>query len=94
MLTMCLAIPGRVIEVFEDQPPFNAGLVEFAGVRRQVSFACVPDARDGDYVLVHAGVAITKIDLAEANKVLEALADLGLDEEFPDATVISASKPR
>ena len=55
-------------------------------MRRQVSLACVPEAREGDYVLVHAGVAITCIDAAEAAKVLEALEQLDLNEEFPEQT--------
>jgi len=78
---MCLAVPGQVVELLEAQPPFNAALVEFAGVRRQVSLACVPEAAAGDYVLVHAGVAISRIDAAEATKVLAALEELELDEE-------------
>jgi hydrogenase expression/formation protein HypC len=91
---MCLAIPGKVIEIVEAQPPFTAGLVEFAGIRRQVSLACVPDAREGDCVLVHAGVTITRINSAEAARVLEALADLDLNEEFPEESVESVPKPR
>ena len=78
---MCLAVPGQVVELLEAQPPFNAALAEFAGVRRQVSLACVPEAAAGDYVLVHAGVAISRIDAAEATKVLAALEELELDEE-------------
>ena len=78
---MCLAVPGKVVEVLEGQPPFAAGLVEFAGVRRNVSLACVPEAREGDYVLVHAGVAITLINAAEAARVLKALEELDLGEE-------------
>lgn len=78
---MCLAVPGLVIEVETREPPFAAGLVEFAGVRRSVSLACVPDAQPGDYVLVHAGVAITRIDEAEAARVLDALEQLDFDEE-------------
>jgi hydrogenase expression/formation protein HypC len=78
---MCLAIPGQVVEVLDAAAPFTAGLVEFAGVRRQVSLACVPEAAAGDYVLVHAGVAISRINAAEAEKVLAALQELELAEE-------------
>ena len=80
---MCLAIPGQVVEIINTEPPFTAAMVEFAGVRRQVSLACVPEAVKGDYVLVHAGVAISRINAAEAVKVLAALEELDLDEEFP-----------
>jgi hydrogenase expression/formation protein HypC len=84
---MCLAIPGKIVEIVESQEPFGAGLVEFAGVKRCVSLACVPDANEGDYVLVHAGVAITRIDEGEAHKVLQALDELELNEEFADEEV-------
>jgi hydrogenase expression/formation protein HypC len=92
---MCLAIPGQVVEVLDSEPPFTAAIVEFAGVRRQVSLACVPEALKGDYVLVHAGVAITRINAAEAAKVLAALEELDLNEEFPEQPHVELShKPR
>ena len=91
---MCLAVPGKIVELFDAQPPFTAGLVEFAGVRRAISLACVPEAREGDYVLVHAGVAITRIDAAEAAKVLEALEQLDLGEDFTEESVAVSPKPR
>ena len=81
---MCLAIPGKVVELLDAEPPFTAAVVEFGGVRRQVSLACVPEASNGVYVLVHAGVAISRINAAEAAKVLAALEQLDLDEEFPE----------
>jgi hydrogenase expression/formation protein HypC len=81
---MCLAIPGQVVELVDAEPPFTAAVVEFAGVRRQVSLACVPEAVTGDYVLVHAGVAISRINADEAAKVLAALEELGLDNDFED----------
>lgn len=56
---MCLAVPGLVIEMMDVEPPFTSAVVEFGGVRRRVSLACVPEATKGDYVLVHAGVAIS-----------------------------------
>jgi hydrogenase expression/formation protein HypC len=92
---MCLAIPGKLVELVDAEPPFTAGVVEFGGVRRQVSLACVPEALPGDYVLVHAGVAISRIDAAEAAKVLAALEELDLDEEFPpDPDTLLTSQPR
>jgi hydrogenase expression/formation protein HypC len=81
---MCLAVPGMVIEVIEAEPPFTTAVVEFGGIRRRVSLACVPEARHGDYVLVHAGVAISRLDAFEAARVLEALEQLDLGEEFPE----------
>lgn len=81
---MCLAIPGKVVERIDAQPPFTAATVEFGGVRRQISLACVPEACCGDYVLVHAGVAISRINAAEAAKVLAALEQLDLEDETPE----------
>ena len=81
---MCLAVPGLVVEKLDAEPPFTSAVVEFGGVRRRVSLACVPEALQGDYVLVHAGVAISRINAAEAAKVLEALEQLDLNEELAD----------
>lgn len=80
---MCLAVPGKLVEWVERRPPFATAAVEFGGVRRNVSMACVPDVDAGDYVLVHAGIAISRIDAAEAERVLATLAELGLDDETP-----------
>jgi len=73
---MCLAVPGKLIEWTETAEPFAAAIVEFDGVRREVSMMCVPQATAGDYVLVHAGIAISIIDSAEAEKTLQLLAEL------------------
>ena len=70
---MCLAIPGQVVEWLNRDPLFASALVEFSGVRRSIHLACVPDCRVGDYVLVHAGVAICQIDEEEALRVLSTL---------------------
>ncbi len=77
---MCLAVPGKVIEWIDRTPPFATATVEFGGVRRAVNMACVPEASTGDYVLVHAGLAISRIDAAQAARVLAALAELELLE--------------
>ena len=91
---MCLAVPGMVVEVLDLEPPFRAAMVEFGGARRRVSLAFVPEANQGDYVLVHAGVAISRIDAAEAARVLDLLEQLSLAEELldepaPDTTRVS-----
>jgi hydrogenase expression/formation protein HypC len=78
---MCLAVPGQVVEWLERNPPFSTAAVEFGGVRRQVSMECVPDADIGDYVLVHAGIAISRIDPDEAAQLLDTLRQLDLGEE-------------
>jgi hydrogenase expression/formation protein HypC len=72
---MCLAVPGRILSVAGDDPLTREGRVEFAGIVRQVSLACVPEAAPGDWVLVHAGFALTVLDEAEAARTLAYLAD-------------------
>lgn len=82
---MCLAVPGMVVRWIDRDVTFARAEVEFGGVRRICHMACVPDVPEGDYVLVHAGVAITRIDAVEAQRVLDDLAALdaigGIDEE-------------
>ena len=78
---MCLAIPGQVVELQAGEPPFTTATVEFAGIRRQVAMDCVPEAKPGDYVLVHAGIAISRIDQEEAARVLQTLDELALADE-------------
>lgn len=68
---MCLAIPGKVVSVNG-----MVGEVDISGVRRQVSFALLDDLHVGDYVLVHVGTALSKIDEEEAQKTMEALEEL------------------
>ena len=83
---MCLAVPGKVVEWIERDPLFGTALVEFGGVRRRVSLACVPEAEPGDYVLVHAGVAIARIDADEARRTLAAFEDLEQDRPEDQAS--------
>lgn len=73
---MCLAVPGKIIRWIDRDPMFAQAEVEFGGVRRICHMACVPDAPEGEYVLVHAGVAIAQIDTHEALRVLSDLAKL------------------
>ena len=73
---MCLAVPGKIIRWIDRDPMFAQAEVEFGGVRRICHMACVPDAQEGEYVLVHAGVAIAQIDTHEALRVLSDLAKL------------------
>lgn len=66
---MCLGVPGLLIERTTNVGELDSGSVEFAGVRRRVCLACVPEAEPGNYVLVHAGIAISIIDPIEAKRV-------------------------
>jgi hydrogenase expression/formation protein HypC len=74
---MCLAIPGKILSVEGDDPVLRCGRVSFGGVVKQVNLAYVPEARVGDYVLVHVGFAINTIDEEEANQVFEYLRQMG-----------------
>ncbi len=78
---MCLAVPGKLTEVTGGDDLTRVGRVDFGGVARDVSLAFVPDARPGDYVLVHVGLALTRIDADEAERLLEALQSLGAEPE-------------
>lgn len=74
---MCLGVPGMLVERNGGEDVLAEGVVEFAGVRRKVALAFVPEAQPGDYVIVHAGVAIARIDETEARRVFEYLAQIG-----------------
>lgn len=74
---MCLAIPGSVIRWVDRDPVFGKAEIEFEGIRRVCGMACVPDAQVGDYVIVHAGIAISRIDAAAAAQTLAELKAIG-----------------
>ena len=85
---MCLAIPGKVLSIAEGLG--RIARVQFGGIVRTASLDLVPEAEIGDYVLVHVGYAISKIDEEEARKTMEALEqlaavqdELGADPEQP-----------
>ena len=63
---MCLAVPGKILEIDGDDPFLRTGRVSFGGVIKTVSLACVPEARVNDYVLVHVGMALSVVDEQEA----------------------------
>ena len=77
---MCLAVPGKVLEA-SDVGPNRIARVGFGGVTRQVFMDFVPEAGVGDYVLVHVGFAISKIDEAEARRTYELLEQIGAFSE-------------
>ncbi len=72
---MCLGVPGRVIEWTVRDEVFGRAIVEFEGVRRECQMACVPDAVPGDYVVVHAGLALCRINADQAELTLRQLHD-------------------
>lgn len=85
---MCLAVPGKVLDIIGDDPLLRSARVSFAGVVKEVSLTCAPQAQPGDYVLVHVGVAISVIDEKEAEETMFYLRQMGeLDGlEIPEAS--------
>jgi hydrogenase expression/formation protein HypC len=80
---MCLAIPGKIVEILENNG-LRVGRVNFGGIVRQTCLDYVPEAQVGDYVIVHVGFAISKVDREEAERSYEALESMGLLEgELP-----------
>jgi hydrogenase expression/formation protein HypC len=78
---MCLAVPGRIVSIDGDDPAFRCGSVDFCGVRKNISFAFTPEVVVGDYVLVHVGFALTKVDQEEAARTFSYLAKIGALQE-------------
>jgi hydrogenase expression/formation protein HypC len=79
---MCLSIPGKLIEITAAlDEVFRLGTVDFEGIKKEVNLAMTPEAKVGDYVLVHVGAAISIIDEEEAKKTFELIKKMGeLDE--------------
>ena len=78
---MCLAVPGQVLSVEEADPAFRTGQVDFCGVRKSVNLVFTPEAKPGDFVLVHVGFAISQVDEEEAARTYSYLAEIGALEE-------------
>ena len=84
---MCLGIPGKLVEVYE-QDGLPTGKVEFGGVLKEVCLAYTPEARVGEYVLVHVGFAISLIDETEARQIFSLLEEIEgsiAEQEAPEA---------
>ena len=78
---MCLAIPGRLVETSREDG-VAMGKVDFGGTRKRVCLEHVPEAQPGDYVLVHVGFALSRIDEVEAHRVFEFLESMKALEEL------------
>jgi len=83
---MCLAIPGKIV-AFTNQldETFRTAKVSFGGINKEVNLCMVPEANVGDYVMVHVGVAISKVDEEEATKVFNYLKEMGEVEEIENS---------
>lgn len=79
---MCLAIPGKIEQLSDDTGIKRHGRVNFGGIMKDVNLAYVPEAAIGDYVIVHAGFALSKVDEAEAQRVFAYLAEMEELEEL------------
>ncbi|MFN8237308.1 MAG: HypC/HybG/HupF family hydrogenase formation chaperone [Chitinophagales bacterium] len=80
---MCLAIPGKITAITAQlDDTFRTGKVSFGGIQKSVNLCMLPDAQIGDYVLVHVGVAIGKVDEEEAKKVFSYLKEMGEVEDL------------
>lgn len=86
---MCLAIPGKITSIqAENEGLSRMAKVQFGGISKEASLEMVPAAKEGDYVLVHVGVAISIVDEAEAQKTFEYLSEIGEIDELVQHTQI------
>ena len=87
---MCLAVPGRVLSVAE-QDGTTMATVDFGGLQKEVCLAYIPDVQAGEYVIVHVGFAIQRLDERSAQETLASFERLGiLEEEFGDGFELAA----
>ena len=74
---MCLGVPGQVVSIEENPEGMTMGKVSFGGIKKEVCLACVPEVRVGEYVIVHVGFAISRLDENEAREVFRTLEAMG-----------------
>jgi hydrogenase expression/formation protein HypC len=79
---MCLAVPGKVTSIDDSNPDLKMAKVNFSGVSKEVCVQWLPDVKIGDYVLVHVGFALNKIDEKDAKETLKILREMGDLEEI------------
>ena len=73
---MCLAVPGKVLEINGDDPLMPTGRVSFGGIVKEINLAYTPEVKVDDYVLVHVGFSLSVIDEAEAERVFKYLDEI------------------
>jgi hydrogenase expression/formation protein HypC len=91
---MCLAIPGKVLEVVTDNDGVRMGRTDFGGVIKQICLQYTPEAGVGDYVLVHVGVALGTVDQAEAERTYKILQEFGQLEELTPPDIDALARAR
>ncbi len=84
---MCLGVPGKITEIL-DNPGLKMSKVDFGGVVREVCIEALPDAKIGDYVIVHAGFALNLLSKEEANETLALLREIAMQEDEEDPLAI------
>ena len=85
---MCLAVPGKIISIEEADAVFRNGRVDFAGIVKNVNLSYVPEAKIGDYVVVHVGFALSIVDEDEARQVFDYLREMGELTELTEAATL------
>lgn len=83
---MCLAIPGKIERITGDEPLSRMGKINFGGIIKEASLAYVPEAKVGDYVIVHVGFALSRVDEEEAQKVFDYLKQMDELAELKEAS--------
>ena len=73
---MCLAVPGKILSITDDEPASRMATVGFGGVTKEINLAYLPEAKVDDYVIVHVGFALSIVDEQEASEALEFLSSL------------------
>ena len=73
---MCLAVPGKIVSIGGDDPLLRSGRVNFGGIVKEVNLGYTPEAKVGDYVIVHVGFAISTVDEEEAQRVFDYLREM------------------
>ncbi len=81
---MCLAVPGQIQSITGDDPMMRLGKVNFGGIVKEINLAYTPEAKVGDYVVVHVGFALSAVDEAEAQLTFEYLRQIGELSELED----------
>jgi len=81
---MCLAVPGKITSISGEDPLLRTGKVDFSGILKEVSLAYVPEAGIGDYVIVHVGFALSRVDEQEAQQVFDYLRQMEELSELQD----------
>jgi hydrogenase expression/formation protein HypC len=87
---MCLAIPGKITSVIGEDPLTRMGKIDFGGILKEASLAYVPEAKVGDYVIVHVGFAISRVDEEEAQKVFDYLRQMDELAELQETGSLAA----